>query len=293
MRTDQPPPLLDRRLERGVLLLGLQRPPVNALSLALRRALAAALGAPPDEVRGIVLYGAGRCFSAGGELRELGTPEEFAAPRLSAHLLPLIERCPHPVVAALHGAAIGGGLELALACHGRVALADTRIALPELEHGIIPLSATVRLPRLIGIELALSMILDGRRCHAAQLEQSALFDRCLPAAAGPDAHQALISAAVERVHALAAAGPGPPAAPARTLVRHRAFFDPDPRAALERACAARGAPTATQAAALEAIRGGIELEFDVALERASALYQALSKSAARPCPPPMHIVSRP
>lgn len=110
-------------------------------------------------VQAVVLAGVGRGFSAGGDLNEARTGANTQTPTLGNDLQPRIERLGKPVVAALHGFAMGGGFETALACHYRVATPDARLALPEVEHGLIPPSGTQRLPRAIGMAAALAMIL--------------------------------------------------------------------------------------------------------------------------------------
>jgi enoyl-CoA hydratase len=159
------------RVDGSVYLITLDNPPVNGLSYAVRVGLCELLESArqsPD-IRAVVIHGAGRCFSAGGDIREIGMAVGMVAPGLSSHVHPAIERCGKPVIAALHGLAFGGGLETALACNYRIACADTRIALPEVGLGIIPLSATQRLPRLIGLRGALEMIIGGREQVAADL----------------------------------------------------------------------------------------------------------------------------
>ncbi len=272
---------LESSLDGNILLLRMANPPVNCLSLELRRQLLSALtSASADRrVAAIVLCGAGKYFSAGGDLRELGTTAAITPPRLSAELLPCIERCARPVIAAIHGGAIGGGLELALACHGRVAMSNAQIALPELKHGIIPLSGSLRLPRLWGISRAVPMMLDSRARSAEEFRGSAVFD-CLVdvGTAGTDPLASLLPAAIEFARS-AASG-----ARITALVRNRPFADADPRAALAETlnrCAPRD-PTAAQSALIAAVRGGIELnDFDAALAQAQEIYDDLSRSVSK------------
>ena len=144
----------------AVHLLRLANPPVNTLRNELRLQLAHALDAARGAgATGVVLAGSGRMFSAGAELREIGT---VRPPPLLPDVLTIIERWPGVVVAAIHGTAFGGGLELALACHARLARPGTQLALPEVKRGLIPgAGGTQRLPRLIGAQAALRMILSG------------------------------------------------------------------------------------------------------------------------------------
>jgi len=161
-----------------VALLTLDHAPVNSLSQPMRYALWAAIEAADadDEVQGIVLTGAGRGFCAGGDLGE-SRPQQQAWPGISDQLLPRIEACRKPMVAAMHGFAVGGGLELALACHYRVAQCDTRLALPEIKHGVIPPSGSQRLPRAIGVDRALQMIVFAEYVNADALDGTGLFHR--------------------------------------------------------------------------------------------------------------------
>tara|TARA_R110001583_G_scaffold194676_1_gene366233 strand:+ start:34676 stop:36787 length:2112 start_codon:yes stop_codon:yes gene_type:complete len=162
----------------GVAVITLDRPPLNTLGLPLRRHLANALFAAQSDsqVNAIVLKGAGRGFSAGGDITEFDQPDCDQEPSPRA-LHDHIEASHKPVVAALHGMALGGGLELALACHARVAHSTTQVGLPEVHLGLVPgAGGTQRLPRLTGPEKALNMILSGRTFHADTLAESGLFD---------------------------------------------------------------------------------------------------------------------
>ena len=156
---------MSARYERhdDVAVVLLDHPPVNGLDHATRRALADALQRAADDpaVRAIVLGGAGRLFCGGADIREFGSPLAFAEPHLPT-LIDRVERSDKPVVAALHGSCVGGGLELALACHYRVAAAGTAIGLPEVKIGLVPgAGGTQRLPRALGVEAALELIVRG------------------------------------------------------------------------------------------------------------------------------------
>lgn len=139
------------------------QPPVNSLGYALRRELAASIDAAiaDPSVAAIVLTGANGIFSAGADIKEFGTSKALAAPDLRG-LIDLVESSPKPVVAAIEGACFGGGFELALGCHYRVASGAAMLGLPEVKLGLLPgAGGTQRLPRLIGIESALNMIVSG------------------------------------------------------------------------------------------------------------------------------------
>ncbi|MFN3972361.1 MAG: enoyl-CoA hydratase-related protein [Gemmobacter sp.] len=160
-----------------VLVLVIDAPPVNALGQAVRRGLAEGIAAAKSEsgVRAVVIRAEGRTFPAGADIAEFGKPPQ---PPGLPDLLDLVEGCPKPVVAALHGSALGGGLELALAAHGRVALSDARVGLPEVSLGILPgAGGTQRLPRLIGAQEALRLMLTGRPVGAAEALALGILDR--------------------------------------------------------------------------------------------------------------------
>jgi 3-hydroxyacyl-CoA dehydrogenase len=162
----------------GVAVLILDNPPVNSLGHELRQGLVAALkraNADPD-IEAIVLIGAGAGFSGGADIREFGNPKALAHPNLR-NLISEIEESVKPVVAAIGGVCMGGGLELALACHFRVGVAGARIALPEVKLGLLPgAGGTQRLPRLLGVEAALNLIVSGATVASEKLAGTPLFD---------------------------------------------------------------------------------------------------------------------
>ena len=170
---------VDYHLDRGVAVLSFGNPPVNGLSHALRSGLADALArAQADPAAGaIVLIGAHDTFSAGADIREFGTPASTSEPVLR-QLVDRIESSPKPVVAAIAGSCLGGGLELALAAHYRVASAEARLGLPEVKLGLLPgAGGTQRLPRLVGAGRAVEMIVAGELVRAADLAHTRLLDR--------------------------------------------------------------------------------------------------------------------
>jgi 3-hydroxyacyl-CoA dehydrogenase len=164
------------RVAERVALLTIDNPPVNALSHPVRTALAAGLdrAAADPGVEAIVIAAAGRTFPAGADLSEFGQPARD--PRLP-DLLARIEACPKPVVAAIHGSALGGGLELAIACHYRLAAEDARVGLPEVTLGLVPgAGGTQRVPRLAGARFALDFMLKGRPVSADAAAEAGLLD---------------------------------------------------------------------------------------------------------------------
>ncbi|AEB86645.1 3-hydroxyacyl-CoA dehydrogenase NAD-binding domain-containing protein [Alicycliphilus denitrificans] len=150
----------------GIAIVRIQNSPVNALSAQVRGDLYNALQSLSKEeaIVGIVLAGSGRGFSGGADIGEFGGPAgSFRAGEDPARVTALIEEIDKPVVAAIHGFALGGGLELAMGCHARVASAQARLGLPEISLGVIPgAGGTQRLPRLVGVSKALEMMLSGR-----------------------------------------------------------------------------------------------------------------------------------
>ncbi|MBL8702146.1 MAG: enoyl-CoA hydratase/isomerase family protein [Alphaproteobacteria bacterium] len=160
--------VVDLTLEGGIAVVTVDSPPVNALSAAVRTGLAEAIAQADADpaARAIVLICAGRTFIAGADITELGKPPQGV-------ILPdvhrALEAARKPVIAAMHGTALGGGFETALACHARVAVPSARFGLPEIKLGIIPgAGGTVRLPRLVGAAKALELILSGAQFGARE-----------------------------------------------------------------------------------------------------------------------------
>ena len=165
----------------AVAVITLDNPPVNGLGQGLRSGIVAGLerAAADPAVRAVVLLGAGRGFSGGADIKEFNSPKALAEPDLHT-VIRAVEQCPKPVVAAIHGVAMGGGLELALGCHYRVAVAGAQVALPEVKLGLLPgAGGTQRLPRLLGIEAALDMIVSGATVASEKLAGTRLFDALL------------------------------------------------------------------------------------------------------------------
>ena len=161
------------QVHTDVAVLTLDLPPVNSLGLAMRQALAAGLQRAQNEpqVQAIVLTGAGKAFSGGADITEFGHDAAFAEPNLHT-LIAMVEGCSKPVLAALHSVCMGGGLELSLACHYRMATPDCKLGLPEVKLGLLPgAGGTQRLPRALGVEPALNMIVSGEPVAAALLAQ--------------------------------------------------------------------------------------------------------------------------
>lgn len=189
------------RRHADILLVTIDNPPVNALGVDVRRGLMQAIEAADADpsVTAVVLAGAGRNFLGGADIREFGKPPQ--APALP-DVCNRIEACAKPVIAAIHGAALGGGLEVALGAHYRVALGTAKLGLPEVLLGLLPgAGGTQRTPRLIGAPKALDLMLSGRHIGAAEAAKLGLVDRL---ADGEDAAAAGLAYARELVDAGAA-----------------------------------------------------------------------------------------
>ncbi len=197
-----PPMSVAESLDNGILVVTLSNPPVHALATALRAGLWRAFQRAEADpaVKAVVVIGAGAIFSAGADLQEFADGRAFDAPSLHGDVLPLLATLAKPVVAALAGRAIGGGLELALWCHARVATPDCLLGLPETTLGLIPgAGGTQLLPRAVGLERATSMIVSGRLEPAAAFDGTALIDEQVPA-------DQLLAAACRRAQAMCAPG---------------------------------------------------------------------------------------
>ncbi|ULU24175.1 3-hydroxyacyl-CoA dehydrogenase NAD-binding domain-containing protein [Dyella terrae] len=170
-----------QRVRRGVLgdvlVLAIDHPPVNALNADVRWGLLAGIQAAESlsAVKAVLIVGTGRAFIAGADIREFGKPPLLP---LLPEVCQRIEDCNKPVIAAIHGAALGGGLEIALSAHYRLALDNASLGLPEVTLGLLPgAGGTQRTPRLIGTKAALDLILAGRPIDAQQALRLGLVDR--------------------------------------------------------------------------------------------------------------------
>ena len=171
----------DYTLHGDVAVITLNNPPVNGLSLATRTAIVAGLNKAlaDDAIKALVITGAGKAFCGGADIREFNTPKTLTEPTTRGVIAEL-EASTKPVVAAIHSVAMGGGLELAMGCHFRVAAPNAQIALPEVKLGLLPgAGGTQRLPRLVGVETALNMIVSGTPAKSQDLADTALFDQMI------------------------------------------------------------------------------------------------------------------
>jgi 3-hydroxyacyl-CoA dehydrogenase len=165
----------------AVAVITLANPPVNGLGLSTRKGIVDGVTKALNDaaVKAVVITGAGKAFSGGADIKEFNTPAAMAEPTLHT-VIRVIENADKPVVAAIHSVAMGGGLELALGCHYRVAVPGAQIALPEVKLGILPgAGGTQRLPRVVGLEMALNMIVSGTPVPSEKLAKTKLFDQMI------------------------------------------------------------------------------------------------------------------
>ncbi|MBX8827159.1 enoyl-CoA hydratase-related protein, partial [Ochrobactrum sp. SFR4] len=163
-------------VQDGVLHLTLANPPVNAISAAIREGLMQVLDLAEKsaEIRALTLRGAGKFFAAGADIKEFDLPpSKPTLPQVTAR----IEASAKPVIAAINGAALGGGCEIILACHYRLAVEKAKFGLPEVKLGLVPgAGGTQRLPRLTGLDVAIDMIASGKTISAQEALQNGLID---------------------------------------------------------------------------------------------------------------------
>ena len=258
-----------------IALITVDNPPVNALKQVVRAGLLSTLTQARDDVatRAIVLVGAGSTFIAGADITEFGKPSQ---PPSLPEIIGLIENSPKPVIAAMHGTPLGGGLELTLACHFRIAARGTRLGLPEIKLGLIPgAGGTQRLPRLVGMDRAMAMILSGEPVPAQQALADGLIDEIvegdLTAAAVAFARRVLAEKRpLRRVRDLEG-----------KIEPLRA--NPEKFAELAAANTKRSRGLHAPARAIEALRWTLDVPFDEAVTRERATWP-VRRSRRRPSP---------
>ena len=262
-------PLVNLRLERGVAILTLDHPPVNALSSALRLALYEHVRelSADRSILALILTGAGRGFCAGADIRDLSGA---AQPPTLPDLVALLAHSRTPVIAALHGAVLGGGLELALGAHHRIADAGAMFGLPEIKLGLIPgAGGTQRLPRLIGMPAALGLILSGESIGAARALELGLIDEL----AGD-----VLAAALAAARRLAAAGPADAGRLRRLDELPVSGDDETPLNDAAAGLAARKPLLPAPLKAIEALRAAAELPFEEGMKVERSAFLALRDS---------------
>ena len=177
MSTEAAASVVETQQDGDVLLVSINNPPVNALGAAVRQGLVAAMeqAEASDTVKAVVIVGQGKAFIAGADIREFGKPP--VAPFLP-DVCNRIEACTKPVVAVVHGAALGGGLEIAMAAHYRLALPVAKVGLPEVTLGLVPgAGGTQRAPRLMGAKAAAELMLSGKQMGAQAAVDAGLMDK--------------------------------------------------------------------------------------------------------------------
>ncbi|HWI85357.1 MAG TPA: 3-hydroxyacyl-CoA dehydrogenase NAD-binding domain-containing protein, partial [Sphingomonas sp.] len=255
--------MIETQTHDDILEIVIDNPPVNALSAAVRQGLATAIADAQTNIsiRAIVIRGGGALFSGGADITEFGDLQ--ADPGLP-ELADAIEASAKPVVAAIHRMALGGGLELALGCHYRIATPSAKLGLPEVTLGILPgAGGTQRLPRLIGVDAALEMIVSGSQIPAARALELGLLDRLA------DTEQSLASDAIEYARTLDA----PRRTGARGVSVDPAVFE---KFATDNARMMKNldAPKAC----IEAIKAATELPFEEGQQKERALFAKLVAS---------------
>lgn len=206
-------PSVESKTTDRIAVIVIDHPPVNSLARPVRDGIVACLeNASEDcDIDAIVITGSGRNFSAGADIREFDAPPEEP---LLPDVVHALEASAKPVVAAMNGAALGGGLEIALGCHYRIAAEDATMGLPEVHLGLLPGAAgTQRLPRLAGVETALSMMLEGKRIGASEAKTMGLVDDVVAAdalvAAAADFARERVGCPLRRIREFRIEDPGP------------------------------------------------------------------------------------
>ena len=260
------------RLDGEVLVVSIDNPPVNALGQAVRAGLLAAVrqAQGDDAIRAVLLVGAGRAFIAGADIREFGKPPQ---PPALPEVLDCMELLDKPVIAAIHGPALGGGLEVAMAAHWRLALPGAKLGLPEVNLGLLPgAGGTQRSPRLMGAVAAAELMLSGKHLSAKAAQAAGLVDRLAegddPTAAGLAYARELLAsgAGVRRTRDL----PIPDAATAPAQLD---------QLAADTARKARG--LFSPAKIIECVRAALELTFEQGLKRERELFLECLNSPQR------------
>ena len=259
-------------VENDIAVIVIDNPPVNALSPAVAEGVVDALrqaDADPS-IRAMVLLGAGKQFVGGADIRQFGNGS--VRPPIGARASDLLDETTKPVVAAIHGYALGGGLEYALACHYRIAAAEARVGLPEVLIGAIPGGGgTQRLPRLIGPRAALDIIVSGRHVPAMEAVKLGIVDDLIPE--GSDVRAFAISFA-QRI-----ADTRPlPRVRDQTIKLREVSDDPGLFDAKRRSIARRARNQKVPYSAIAAVEASCTLEFEAGLRLERELFEELEMS---------------
>ena len=270
----------DYHVSGAVAVITLNNPPVNGLGVVTRTAAVEGIRKALDDanIKAIVITGAGKAFSGGADIKEFNSPKAMTEPTLHT-LIRTAEESTKPVVVAIHSVCMGGGLELSLGCHYRIALPGAQIALPEVKLGLLPgAGGTQRLPRVLGLEAALNMIVSGNPVPSEQLAGTALFDEVLPAGTDFDG---LVKAAVAFAEKIADVRPLP-------KVRDRKVDYPNHEAFLQfsrNTVKAVAGPFPAPLECLETVAASVTMKFEDGLaferERFMHLMQTTESKALR------------
>ena len=251
-------------------VITVDNPPVNALSPGVPEGIIASVdaGVADPDVKAMVLIGAGRSFIAGADIRQFGK----GRPPLKRKTYDAFEASPKPIVAAIHGYALGGGLENALGCHYRIAVASAKVGLPEVLIGLLPGGGgTQRLPRLIGPKTALDMIVSGRHVPAEEAGEMGILDRVIPADGD------LLAEAIKLAEEMADVRPLP-------LIRNddsklgEATADGDIFEAKKKQIARKARNQIAPYNNIKAVQAACELPFDEGIKRERELFEELVSS---------------
>jgi 3-hydroxyacyl-CoA dehydrogenase len=257
---------LEKAGDIGVIVV--DYPPVNALGPGVADGIIDALnrGNADPEIRAMVLIGAGRSFIAGADIRGFGTGRKRAP--IGSRTYDVLDRSEKPVVAAIHGFALGGGLENALGCHYRIAVPGAKVGLPEVQIGILPGGGgTQRLPRLVGPKVALEMITSGRHVPAPEALALGILDEVLPDGAD------LRSSAVDFARRIADVRPLPRVRDRSVQVDDPAVFD-----AMRKSIARRARNQKAPYHCIAAVEAACTLAFDDGIAREAELFAELENS---------------
>ncbi|MBV9249868.1 MAG: enoyl-CoA hydratase/isomerase family protein, partial [Acetobacteraceae bacterium] len=260
------PVTLEREGDIGVIVVNY--PPVNALGPGVSEGIIESIdqaNADPS-IRGMVLMGAGRSFIAGADIRGFGTNRK--RPPIGSRTYDVMDRSEKPIVAAIHGYALGGGLENAMACHYRIAVPSAKVGLPEVLIGILPGGGgTQRLPRLAGPKVALEMITSGRHVPAPEAASLGILDKVLPEGAD------LRTAAIAYARRIADVRPLP-----RVRDRSVQLDDPSIFEAMRKSIARRARNQKAPYHCISAVEAACTLPFDDGLQREALLFSELENS---------------
>lgn len=253
-----------------IAIITIDSPPVNALSQAVRSGLVDCVNAASGDrnIRAMILVCAGKTFIAGADITEFGKPplEPFLP-----DVLQTLDNCSKPIIAALHGTALGGGLETALACRYRIAMQNARVGLPEVNLGLIPgAGGTQRLPRIAGLENALSMITSGRHVDAKEALQMGVIDAISD-------QQDLLAAALTFTRQLLEKGEIRQAI--STIQLQDSAENQEILASWETAVRKRARGQNSPLVALESVRNAVKLPFAEGLKKERELFMACMGSA--------------